>query len=33
MIASGHTTITGAECVRKTYPTFFRDLDNLCASV
>ena len=22
-------TITGAECVRKSYPTFFEDLENL----
>ena len=26
LIAEGETTITGAECVSKTYPTFFEDL-------
>jgi 3-phosphoshikimate 1-carboxyvinyltransferase len=31
LIAEGETTITGAECVSKTYPTFFSDLAALCA--
>jgi 3-phosphoshikimate 1-carboxyvinyltransferase len=32
LIAHGDTTITGAECVSKTYPEFFRDLDSICVS-
>ncbi len=32
LVADGATTITGAECVSKTYPEFFRDLDSLCVS-
>jgi 3-phosphoshikimate 1-carboxyvinyltransferase len=28
-IAAGETTITGADCVSKTYPEFFRDLDRV----
>ena len=27
LVAEGETTITGAECVSKTYPTFFEDLE------
>jgi 3-phosphoshikimate 1-carboxyvinyltransferase len=33
LIADGATTITGSECVSKTYPEFFRDLDSLCVLV
>jgi 3-phosphoshikimate 1-carboxyvinyltransferase len=33
LVASGATTITGADCVSKTYPEFFRDLDAVCESV
>jgi len=29
LIAEGETTITGAECVSKTYPGFYTDLDHL----
>lgn len=29
LIADGQTCITGAECVSKTYPEFWRDLENL----
>ncbi len=29
MVAEGDTTILGADCVAKTYPTFFRDLESL----
>jgi 3-phosphoshikimate 1-carboxyvinyltransferase len=29
LVAENQTTITGAECVSKTYPQFFRDLENL----
>ena len=29
LVADGETTITGADCVSKTYPTFFQDLDLL----
>ncbi len=29
LVADGPTTITGAECVSKTYPAFFRDLDSV----
>jgi 3-phosphoshikimate 1-carboxyvinyltransferase len=29
LVAKGKTTILGAECVAKTYPTFFRDLEQL----
>jgi 3-phosphoshikimate 1-carboxyvinyltransferase len=32
LVATGETTITGAECVSKTYPEFFRDLDSVCES-
>jgi len=30
LAAEGETTIVGADCVAKTYPTFFRDLESLC---
>lgn len=29
LVADGETTITGADCVSKTYPEFFRDLESL----
>jgi 3-phosphoshikimate 1-carboxyvinyltransferase len=29
MVAEGDTTILGADCVAKTYPTFFRDLESI----
>jgi 3-phosphoshikimate 1-carboxyvinyltransferase len=29
MVADGDTTILGADCVAKTYPTFFRDLESI----
>jgi 3-phosphoshikimate 1-carboxyvinyltransferase len=29
MVAAGETTILGAECVAKTYPGFFADLESL----
>ena len=29
LVATGDTTITGAECVSKTYPEFWRDLDSV----
>jgi 3-phosphoshikimate 1-carboxyvinyltransferase len=29
LVAEGETTIVGADCVAKTYPTFFRDLESL----
>ena len=29
LVAEGETTITGADCVSKTYPTFFEDLQLL----
>jgi 3-phosphoshikimate 1-carboxyvinyltransferase len=31
--AKGSTTITGAEAIKKSYPTFFSDLSKLGASV
>jgi 3-phosphoshikimate 1-carboxyvinyltransferase len=32
LVAQGDTTITGAECVSKTYPEFWRDLDSVLTS-
>ena len=30
LVAEGETTIVGSDCVRKTYPGFFNDLESLC---
>jgi 3-phosphoshikimate 1-carboxyvinyltransferase len=29
LVATGETTLLGAECVAKTYPEFFADLERL----
>ena len=33
LIAEGETTILGAECVSKTYPGFFEDLEAISSSI